>query len=156
MAKTDRDLGMHRPITRRDFINGTAMALAGAAVGAAVPTREVLGVPAASLDPYPPGLTGMRGSGYPGAYTTGHALRDGTFWGDAPAPVETPDRYDLIIVGAGISGLAAAYFFQKRNGFGTTNFAAAVTCASRMPAASTSTPEATAAHFSAKSTATLE
>jgi spermidine dehydrogenase len=115
----DEDLGMHRPITRRDFVNGSAMALAGAAVGAALP-RDTLGAPVADLnrDPYPPALTGMRGSGYPGAYATGHALRDGSFWGDAPAPVQTSDRYDLIIVGAGISGLAAAYFFQKRNGFG--------------------------------------
>jgi spermidine dehydrogenase len=117
-GERDEELGMHRPITRRDFVNGSAMALAGAAVGAAVPSRPALGKPPEAAEPYPPALTGMRGSGYPGAYATGHALRDGSFWGDAPAPVETRDRYDLIIVGAGISGLAAAYFFQKQNGFG--------------------------------------
>ena len=111
ISPSDRDLGMHRPITRRDFVNGTAMALTGAALGSAVRTRDALGTPTAARLLYPPALTGMRGSGYPGAYATGHALRDGSFWRDAPAPVETADRYDLIIVGAGISGLAAAYFF---------------------------------------------
>ena len=59
----------------------------------------------------------MRGSDYPGAYSVGHALRDGTFWSSAPPANRTADEYDLIFVGAGISGLAAAYFFQKRHGF---------------------------------------
>src|ERR1700682_1946903 len=117
-GERDEDLGMHRPITRRDFVNGTAMALAGAGVSAAVPSRQALGVPFEPTEPYPPALTGMRGSGYPGAYSTGHALRDGTFWGDAPAPQETSDRCDLVVLGAGISGLASAYFFQKQHGFG--------------------------------------
>ncbi|MDB6083731.1 MAG: hypothetical protein JWN43_1612, partial [Gammaproteobacteria bacterium] len=112
-AKRDVELGMDRPISRRDFVNGTAMALAGAAAGAAIPGECVFAEPAF----YPPALTGMRGSGYPGAYTTAHAMRDGTFWSTAPAPTETPDRYDLIVVGGGISGLAAAYFFQKQHGF---------------------------------------
>src|SRR5579859_3465246 len=115
ISPSDGDLGMHRPITRRNFVNGTAIALIGAAVGTADGSRDAPAAPTADPLPYPPALTGMRGSGYPGAYATGHALRDGAFWGDAPAALETADRYDLIVVGAGISGLAAAYFFQKRN-----------------------------------------
>jgi spermidine dehydrogenase len=65
---------------------------------------------------YPPALTGMRGSDYASAHSTGHAMRDGEFWRTAPAATETADKYDLIVVGGGISGLAAAYFFQKQHG----------------------------------------
>src|SRR5260221_14693462 len=114
---------MQRRIRRRDFVNGTATALAGAAVGAGHPLQALGGL--ASTDAaqlpqaeyYPPALTGMRGSGYPSAYSTGHALRDGNFWPTAPQATQTADQYDLIVVGGGISGLAAAYFFQKQHGF---------------------------------------
>ena len=45
-----------------------------------------------------------------------HALRDGTFWKSAPTPIDTREAYHLIIVGAGISGLAAAHFYRKQAG----------------------------------------
>jgi spermidine dehydrogenase len=57
----------------------------------------------------------MWGSGYPTAYSTGHALRDHVFM-PTGAPQETADSYDLIVVGGGISGLAAAWFYQQRHG----------------------------------------
>src|SRR6202035_1611863 len=44
-----------------------------------------------------------------------HALRDGNFRNSAGAPVDTKEVYDLVVVGGGISGLAAAYFYGKRN-----------------------------------------
>ncbi|MDD1678048.1 MAG: hypothetical protein LUO93_02535, partial [Methanomicrobiales archaeon] len=56
---------------------------------------------------YPPTLTGMRGS-HPGSFEVAHAMRDGAFWQKAGKPVETGEEYDLIVVGGGISGLAAA------------------------------------------------
>jgi spermidine dehydrogenase len=43
----------------------------------------------------------------------GHSLRDGKKWGAAKPDAET---YDLIVVGGGISGLSAAYFFRKTAG----------------------------------------
>jgi len=66
-----------------------------------------------SNDTYPPALTGMRGSGYPGAYGAGHQLRDGTFWPHAPDAIDTHEDYDLVVVGAGISGLSSAYFYRQ-------------------------------------------
>jgi spermidine dehydrogenase len=45
-----------------------------------------------------------------------HKVRDGAFWDDAPKPVDTGETYDLVIVGGGISGLAAAHFFRKAAG----------------------------------------
>lgn len=68
-------------------------------------------------DYYPPSLTGMRGS-HDGAYEVAHQM--GRFgrkdWGkvkEAEDPI-----YDLVVVGAGISGLAAARFYQQKLGKG--------------------------------------
>lgn len=65
------------------------------------------------IDAYPPALTGMRGSGYPSAYGVGHEIRDGTFWANAPDAIDTDENYDLVVAGAGISGLSAAYFYRQ-------------------------------------------
>ncbi len=61
---------------------------------------------------YPPALTGLRGS-HAGSFEALHSMRDGAFWKTAPAPQDTREEYDLVVVGAGISGLAAAHFFRK-------------------------------------------
>jgi spermidine dehydrogenase len=60
-------------------------------------------------DYYPPTRQGMRGS-HPGSFEGAHALRDGTLKiGDAR---HVDSAYDLVVVGGGISGLAAAYFYR--------------------------------------------
>ena len=112
----DRELGMDRGITRRDFLNGVALT-----VGAAILPSDLLAAIDApvgaekSPDYYPPALTGLRGS-HPGSFDPAHSLRDGTFWDQAGAPVDTGESYDLVIVGGGISGLSAAHFFRKAAG----------------------------------------
>ena len=109
----DKQLGMDRRITRRDFLDGMALTI-GAAI---VPSSLFLGCErhtAAEQSPnyYPPALTGLRGS-HPGSFENAHSLRDGTFWQHASTPVDTGESYDLVIVGGGISGLAAAHFYRK-------------------------------------------
>jgi len=64
---------------------------------------------------YPPSLTGLRGS-YNETYQYAHLLRDDAFWDSAPKPDELDESYDLVVVGGGISGLAAAYFYQRKAG----------------------------------------
>ncbi|HKW26749.1 MAG TPA: NAD(P)/FAD-dependent oxidoreductase [Terriglobales bacterium] len=114
-AAYDRYLGMDRAITRRDFLNGMAVAIGASLLpGNALGTGEA---PEAQnrADYYPPTLTGMRGS-HPGSFEIAHSLRDGTFWQHAAKPQDTGESYDLVVVGGGISGLAAAHFFRERGG----------------------------------------
>lgn len=100
-------------ITRRNFVNGTLMAS-----GASLLPFKIRDSQAAmsGLDSpyYPPALTGLRGS-HPGSNDRAHALA----WGGRSAEssmTQLSETYDLVVVGAGISGLAAAYFFQQQHG----------------------------------------
>jgi spermidine dehydrogenase len=112
----DRMLGMDRPIARRDFLNGVAIAIGGTLANAAGPFEWLQALGAAGFDQntpgyYPPALTGMRGS-HDGSFDVSHALRDGRF--SSTAAAATGETYDLAIVGGGISGLAAAYFYRAK------------------------------------------
>jgi spermidine dehydrogenase len=95
--------------SRRDFLNGVALGTAGLVAGPGL--RYGL----AESDPYPPALTGMRGS-HDGSYAVAHSLKDGAFWKTAGTPESTGEHYDLVVVGGGISGLAAAYFWRQSAG----------------------------------------
>ncbi len=120
--KTNKDLGMSREITRRDFLNGVAVGVGGTLVGRGMGTETMLAAavldefaPEKASDYYPPSRTGIRGN-HDGTFTFAHRLRDGEgadSFGDA---VSTSEKYDLAVVGGGISGLAAAYFFRKSAG----------------------------------------
>ena len=57
----------------------------------------------------------MRGN-HDGSFTFAHELRDGDFWDSAHKPLPTGETYDLVVVGAGISGLSAAYFYRMHAG----------------------------------------
>ncbi len=99
-------------ITRRDFINGTLMVAGGSLLSCRWDGDRL----PATLEPsyYPPALTGLRGS-HPGSSDQAHrqAWNPSPGWG---AATELGEDYDLVVVGGGISGLAAAYFFLERHG----------------------------------------
>jgi len=113
----DRELGMGREITRRDFLNGVSIAVGGSLVAGNSTWLEAFGVPQSPFAPekdpgyYPPAKTGLRGT-HDGAWEVAHDLRDGND-GAWAQPVDDAESYDLIVVGAGISGLASAYFYRK-------------------------------------------
>ncbi|HYK49474.1 MAG TPA: twin-arginine translocation signal domain-containing protein, partial [Terriglobales bacterium] len=105
MTESDRQLGMDRKISRRDFLNGVAVGVGG--LLAADPLLAALtaseGAPEKSSEYYPPALTGMRGN-HDGSFAFAHRLRDGEPWDSEGAPAKTGETYDLVVVGGGISG----------------------------------------------------
>jgi spermidine dehydrogenase len=113
---SDRELGMDRAISRRDFINDVGIAVAGTALSQA--PLQALGrahQPGVAATYYPPALTGLRGS-HVGSFETAHELgRNRRRW-DVASAADTSEVYDLVIVGAGLSGLAAAYFYRQAAG----------------------------------------
>jgi spermidine dehydrogenase len=112
--RDDDRLGMDEPISRRDFLNGTLLAGAGLLVG---------GQTTATMSP----ADAWNGYGGVGDYrrsngntyevmTAAHAMRDGAFERSVASAIDTGETYDLVSVGGGLSGLAAAVFFQKDRG----------------------------------------
>ncbi len=117
--KRDRALGMEAEISRRDFLDGVAVTvggtmvvpvLAGATPAHAHTASPQLPLPSPPPSDYPPSITGLRGQ-TDAAMNAGHAVRDGQAFS---APVDTGEFYDLVVVGAGMAGLGAAYFYRKQ------------------------------------------
>jgi spermidine dehydrogenase len=118
----DKELGMCREITRRDFLNGVAIGVGGSLVGGGIGTETLLSAaaldefaPEKAPDYYPPARMGIRGN-HDGTFTFAHRLRDGEGVDSFGEPISTGESYDLVVVGGGISGLAAAYFFRNSAG----------------------------------------
>src|SRR4029077_20138932 len=118
----DKELGMGREITRRDFLNGVAVGVGGTLVGGGIGTDTLLAAaaldefaPQKAPDYYPPARMGIRGN-HDGTFNFAHRLRDGEGADSFGEPVSTGESYDLVVVGGGISGLSAAYFFRKSAG----------------------------------------
>lgn len=113
----DASLGMDASITRRDFLGSALLASGAALLGGLTPAQML-----AQSDDF-------TGYGGVGEYSksngntwdvlmAGHTIRDGVY---EPLPkniVDTGEIYDSVIVGGGISGLAAALFFQRQGGPG--------------------------------------
>lgn len=109
-----RALGMDRRIERRDFLNGVALGLAGAygALNALTVSAQGPAGATPSPDSYPPARLGLRGQ-HVGAVEGLAAIDRGAYAAFPGIDVETAETYDLVVVGGGLSGLAAAYFWQK-------------------------------------------
>lgn len=107
-------------ITRRDLLNGMAIGVGGLvfdAYGAESTKGSKATLNELNLDNanphYPPALTGLRGS-HKGSFEVAHAL---AWRGEKPDHYETLDQhFDLVIVGAGMSGLAAAWYYRQKMG----------------------------------------
>ncbi|MFB9993328.1 NAD(P)-binding protein [Deinococcus oregonensis] len=110
LSAEDRALGMDQPISRRDFMNGMAYTAAALAAQGALPWSRAGATSLPSSSPLSStGLTGQTDK----ANGIMHAVRDGLLKPTAGA--STGEVFDLVVVGAGISGLAAAHEFRRLN-----------------------------------------
>ena len=108
-------------ITRRDFLGSTLLGAGAALLDGVTPARILA---AAAEDDW----TGYGGIGdYRRSngntlevLQAGHKMRDGAYRSLLADPVDTGEIYDCVVVGGGISGLAAALFFQRLAGLGKT------------------------------------
>src|SRR5271170_2456638 len=113
MSDEDRKLGMERQIDRRDFLNGVAITVAGASAALGLTQSAV--AQESSTDAganYPPRRLGLRGS-FPEAVSEFDAIRQGKYAIFPVADSEIQEEYDLVVVGGGMSGLAAAHFWRS-------------------------------------------
>jgi len=106
---------MDPSITRRDFLSSTLLASGAALLKGATPAQLLA----------ESGADEFTGYGGVGEYSTsngntlpvlqaGHSIRDGVY---DPLPndvIDTGELYDCVVIGGGISGLAAALFFQRQ------------------------------------------
>ncbi|MGH7604989.1 MAG: NAD(P)-binding protein [Gemmatimonadaceae bacterium] len=110
----DDRLGMNEPISRRDFVNGSLLAGAGLLLHGHLPN------PISPADAWT-GYGGVGDYSHSNGNTwdvmsAGHAMRDGNFERSIANAIDTGEMYDMVSVGGGISGLAAAVFFQRGRG----------------------------------------
>ena len=112
-GRTDDRLGLNDPISRRDFLNGVLLTGAGFLLPSEAPTIS----PEDAFNGYG-GVGDYRHSNGNTweVLSAGHAMRDGAFERRVANAIDIGEMYDLVAVGGGLSGLAAAIFFQKYKG----------------------------------------
>jgi spermidine dehydrogenase len=137
---------MDERITRRDFLNSSLLASGGlllastspkqllaartnrAAKSGARPSANTNGASPDVASPHQDDWTGYGGVGdyansngnTAAVLEAGHQIRDGVFESLPASVIDTGETYDCVIVGGGISGLAAALIFQTNAGKGKT------------------------------------
>src|SRR5580698_5791065 len=118
-------VGMEAGITRRDFLNGTLLGSGAILLNSASPVRLLARTAATgAVDDW----TGYGGVGdyansngnTSAVLEAGHQIRDGLFESLPADVIDTGEIYDCVVVGGGISGLAAGLIFQRKAGEGKT------------------------------------
>ncbi len=119
------------PIARRAWLQGVGVGVGSALMANATGCKDKGPTPTSTEEPrqtlrdeyapeqaadyYPPARTGLRGD-HGGSFDFAHELKKGVPWSSLGKVTGTGEHYDLVVVGGGISGLAAAFFYRKRFG----------------------------------------
>ena len=123
VSKIDKELGLDKSITRRDFVYGSSLMLAGTLVGGNKSLQaSVNNLSDYSFDVsanwYGPGGIGDYAKSHgntPELIKTAHQIRSGKFSNQEKMAIDTNEEFDLVVVGGGFSGLSAAYHFNRLN-----------------------------------------
>ena len=115
----DKSLGIDSRICRRDFLNSTLLASGSLLLNPMLPQQLV------DLDDSwtgPGGVGDYKDSNGNTAavMNAGHQVRDHVFDATPTAIIDTGETVDCVVVGGGISGLAAALSFRTQGGDGLT------------------------------------
>jgi spermidine dehydrogenase len=108
----DEALGLNAPIDRRDLLNATLLAAGSVLLHSIAPVSLL-----AEEDWTGYGGIGDYANSNGNTYevmTAGHRIRDRVFEAAPVDAIDTGERFDCVVVGGGISGLAAALFFQRQ------------------------------------------
>jgi len=117
-ARGDKALGLDQPIDRRDFLNSALLASGSLLLGSRAPID--LMAQSAEEDDW----TGYGGEGdyrnsngnTAAVMSEAHQIRDRVFDAPPSSATDTGETFDCVVVGGGLSGLAAALFFNRRTG----------------------------------------
>jgi spermidine dehydrogenase len=126
--RAEKALGLNKDITRRDFLNSTLLASGGMLLSPVSPAELLAQKGSQPLEAAGDDWTGYGGVGdyansngnTTAVFEAGHRIRDGEFESVPTNLVETGKVYDCVVVGGGISGLAAALIFHRQAGEGKT------------------------------------
>jgi spermidine dehydrogenase len=124
----DKALGMDSSITRRDFLGATLLASGAQLLHPLSPSYFLVRQPGAVL---PGSAADWNGYGGVGEYahsngntwevlSAGHKLRDSNPSAFLKDATDAGELYDCVVVGGGISGLAAAALFRRQARSGST------------------------------------
>lgn len=118
--RSKRNQPLPANITRRDFVNcslvGSGYALLSATAPASLASQAIADSRTPGTEWYGYGGVGDYRSSHgntPAAVAAAHDIRDGRY-ASLPDDLEAEERYDLVIVGAGMAGLGAALEYRKR------------------------------------------
>src|SRR3981081_3899432 len=95
---------MGEGITRRDLLDGVDCAIVASSAAPALSSAR------GGNAPYPPARTGYGGS-RPEDFSIAHGVRDGLHYDPRGQPVA--ERYEVVVIGGGIGGLATAHYLRK-------------------------------------------
>ncbi len=115
-SRYEKELGLHQDITRRDFIYGSSLVMGGVMAGGAADAAEDGYAFDVGPSWYGPGGVGDYATSHgntPGVVAVAHDIRGGRFKSPLADASDSGELYDLVVVGGGFAGLAAAHHFNR-------------------------------------------